>query len=355
MPPPSTYKQAGVNIVAAENALDGVRSVLNKATRPEVLGSIGGFGGLFALRAGRYHSPVLVSSIDGVGTKLKLASSVGDHQGIGYDLVNHCLNDIAVMGAEPLYFLDYIGMGKLDPKRFQVVLRSIANACRRAQVALIGGETAEMPGCYPDNDYDLVGAIVGVAEKQSILNGKPIRPGDRVIGLASKGLHTNGYSLVRQIIRDWPKQMLDKPVPGACTPLAKALLQPHRSYLPVLRDLLELNRGSSASYRKGNTIFAAAHITGGGLPGNLARVLPKSCDAAIDTGTWRVPALFQFLSEQGELTFDECYRVFNMGIGLALVTNPEQADVVIKRCRSLKCPAWDIGAITSGNGKVLLQ
>ena len=356
MPIASTYKQAGVDIQGAEKALSGVRSAVQQATRPEVLGSIGGFGGLFALKLGQYQHPVLVSSIDGVGTKLKLAAQIGDYQGVGHDIVNHCLNDIAVMGAEPLYFLDYIGTGKLDAKVFQTILRGVAQACKRSNVALIGGETAEMPGIYQKGDYELVGSIVGLAEKQRILSGKPIRSGDSVIGLAANGLHTNGYSLVRKIIEKLSKRALNQPVPGTRTPLAKALLQAHRNYFPVLEKLLaEFNRARSAAFRKGNAIFAAAHITGGGLPGNLSRVLPKDCDALVDTTSWRVPPLFDFLTEQGKVPFAERYKVFNMGIGLTLVVPPEHTEAIIECCRSLKYPAWEIGCIVPGKGKVQIK
>lgn len=275
--------------------------------RPEVLSGVGFFGGLFEFKG--YQSPVLVSSVDGVGTKLKIAGALNRHDTIGIDLVNHCVNDILSGGAEPLFFLDYIAMGRLVPEQVEAIVQGLAQACREAGCALIGGETAEMPGLYADRDYDLVGFIIGVVEKDKIIMGASIAAGDAIIGLPSSGLHTNGYSLARQVLGDTPSA-LKKYYPELGGTVGEALLEPHRCYFHQLKPLLPLIRGM-------------AHITGGGLIDNVPRVLPDSLAARFDSRAWAVPPLFQLIQQQGSVDRDEMYHVFNMGIGMVVICAPE--------------------------------
>jgi phosphoribosylformylglycinamidine cyclo-ligase len=272
-----------------------------------VLAELGFFGGLFELKG--YHNPVLVSSIDGVGTKLKIASALAKHDTIGIDLVNHCVNDILTCGAEPLFFLDYIAMGKLVPQQVEAIAKGLAQACREVGCALIGGETAEMPGLYAGKDYDLVGFIIGVVEKEKIIMGKTIAVGDFIIGLPSSGLHTNGYSLVRKIFGE-TASALNAYYPELGRTLGEELLEPHRCYYHQLKPLLPLIKGM-------------AHITGGGLIGNVPRVLPKGLTAKFDGTAWTVPPIFQLIRQQGNVAQNEMYRVFNMGIGMVVICSPE--------------------------------
>ncbi len=281
--------------------------------RPEVLAGPGLFGGLFELKG--YRNPVLVSSADGVGTKLKLAAAMNRHDTVGIDLVNHCVNDILTLGAEPLFFLDYFGAGKLNPRQIAEVVRGLSSACLDNGCALIGGETAEMPGLYAGEDYDLVGFIVGVVEKDKIINGQDIKPGDALIGLPSSGLHTNGYSLARKVFGISP-QGLNRQYPELERRLGDELLKPHRSYYRQLKRLLPLIKGM-------------AHITGGGFAGNIPRVLPDGQAARIDSRSWQVPPIFRLIQEQGNVDRDEMYRVFNMGIGMCLFCAPNMARQII--------------------------
>ena len=307
MPIKHSYAEAGVNIDLAAKAKGLIKKHAATTNRPEVLGDLGFFGGLFELK--EYKEPVLVSSVDGVGTKLKLASALGRHEGVGIDIVNHCLNDIFTCGAEPLFFLDYIAMGKLKPEAVEAIARGLASACRDAGCALIGGETAEMPGLYAGEDYDLVGFIVGVVEKDKIIMGEKIAAGDAIIGLPSSGLHTNGYSLARKIFGE-TASALNKHYPELGRTVGEALLEPHRSYYRQLQPLLPYIKGM-------------AHITGGGLIDNVPRVLPEGLAAKFDSQSWAVPPIFQLIQERGSVDRDEMFRVFNMGMGMVIVCSPD--------------------------------
>jgi phosphoribosylformylglycinamidine cyclo-ligase len=350
------YAKAGVDIQLADTLKGGLKKHLRSASRPEVLSQIGSFGGLFDLSGSKYKEPVLVSSVDGVGTKLRLAFGTGRHEVVGEDIVNHCVNDIAVLGAEPLFFLDYIGTGKLEPAIFQRVIAGMAKACKKANCALIGGETAQMPGFYKDGEYDLVGSIVGIVEKKRILTGEAIRPGDRLIGLASSGLHTNGYSLATKILFTKLRYRMDDPLPGGKIHVGDALLKPHVNYAPSLRKALDgINTGKNSAARKGNGIFGAVHITGGGFTGNIPRVLPGNCDVRIDTDVWPKPPIFQVLATEGGVTPEELYEVFNMGIGMTLFVAPEAADAVMQHFRKAKIRPFLLGEVSKGAGKVHLR
>ncbi|MFC1981956.1 phosphoribosylformylglycinamidine cyclo-ligase [Chloroflexota bacterium] len=302
-----TYSRAGVDIDAATRAKELIGSYARSTMRPEVLSSVGFFGGLFEFKG--YKKPVLVSSVDGVGTKLKIASVLARHDTVGIDIVNHCINDIFTGGAEPLFFLDYIAMGKLVPEKVEAIVKGLAQACREAGCALIGGETAEMPGLYAGEDYDLAGFIVGVVEKDSVIMGKAIAAGDVVVGLPSSGLHTNGYSLVRKIFGE-TKSALDAYYPELGRTLGEELIEPHRCYYNQLKSLLPLIKGM-------------AHITGGGLVGNVPRILPAGVAAQFDGRAWTPPPIFQLIQQRGNIDRQEMYRVFNMGIGMALVCSPD--------------------------------
>jgi phosphoribosylformylglycinamidine cyclo-ligase len=301
------YAKAGVDIDAAARTKQLISRLAQSTLRPEVLGGVGFFGGLFEFKG--YRQPVLVSSVDGVGTKLKIASALDKHDSVGIDIVNHCTNDILTCGAEPLFFLDYIAMGKLVPERVAAIAQGLAQACRQVGCALIGGETAEMPGLYSGEDYDLVGFIVGVVEKDDIIKGEKIAAGDSIIGLASSGLHTNGYSLVRRVFGE-ERRVLDKYYPELGRTLGEELLEPHRSYYRELKPLLSLLKG-------------IAHITGGGLIDNVPRILPSGLAARFDSQTWMVPPIFRLIEERGKISRAEMYRVFNMGVGMVVVCSPD--------------------------------
>jgi phosphoribosylformylglycinamidine cyclo-ligase len=336
------YAGAGVNIHLADTLKAGLKQKVRKTRRPEVLGAIGGFGGLFALDTKRYKRPVLVSSMDGVGTKLKIAVALNKHDTVGQDLVNHCVNDIAVVGAEPLFFLDYIGMGKLEPRVFSQIIDGLVKACAEAGCALIGGETAQMPGMYSAGDYDLVSTIVGVVERGQIIDGSQIRPGDAIIGLASNGLHTNGYSLARQILFAQMRVRFDD-YHGAlgCT-FGEELLKVHRNYWPVIRKIR-------------NSIHGAAHITGGGFYDNIPRVLPKNCRAVVRTGSWEVPVVFKLLQEGGGVTEEEMHRVFNMGIGMVLMVDPKSVVAIQKVASRAGVKSYLMGEIRKGKPAVVIE
>jgi phosphoribosylformylglycinamidine cyclo-ligase len=301
------YTRAGVNIETAARTKKLIAKLARATFGPQVLSGVGFFGGLFEFQG--YRQPVLVSSVDGVGTKLKIASALAKHDTIGVDLVNHCVNDILTCGAAPLFFLDYIAMGRLVPERIEAIAQGLARACGEAGCALIGGETAEMPGLYAGEDYDLVGFIVGVVEKDNIIQGKLITPGDSIIGLASSGLHTNGYSLVRKVFGE-TGEALSGYYPELGRTLGEALLEPHHSYYRELKPLLPLVKG-------------LAHITGGGLIDNVPRILPQGLTARFDSRSWAVPPLFRLIQERGSISRLEMYRVFNMGIGMVVVCSPE--------------------------------
>jgi len=309
-----TYAASGVDIEVAARAKELIARHARSTHRPEVLSGVGFFGGLFEFKG--YREPVLVSSVDGVGTKLKLASALGKHDTVGIDIVNHCVNDILSCGAEPLFFLDYIAAGRLNPEQVGEVAKGLAYACREAGCALIGGETAEMPGLYSGGDYDLVGFIVGVVEKSGIIQGKKIAAGDAVIGLPSSGLHTNGYSLVRKIFGE-TRSALNKRYPELGRTLGEALLEPHRSYYRQLKPLLSVIKG-------------LAHITGGGLIGNVPRVLPAGLAAKFDSHSWSVPPIFGLIQKRGNVDREEMYKVFNMGIGMAVICSKDDVDQITK-------------------------
>ncbi|MBA7689214.1 Phosphoribosylformylglycinamidine cyclo-ligase [subsurface metagenome] len=299
--------------------------------RPEVLGGVGFFGGLFEFKG--YQQPVLVSSVDGVGTKLKIALALAKHDTIGIDIVNHCVNDILTCGAEPLFFLDYIATGKLVPGQIESIATGLAQACREVGCALIGGETAEMPGLYAGKDYDLVGFIIGVVEKKKIITGKTIVAGDPIIGLPSSGLHTNGYSLVRKLFGE-TKSSLEAHYPELGRTLGEELLEPHRCYYHQLKPLLPFVKGM-------------AHITGGGLIGNVPRVLPRGVTAKFSSQAWTVPPIFKLIQKQGSVAQNEMYRVFNMGIGMVIICSPEKVDQLTGALPEAKV----IGEVVKQEGK----
>ncbi|MBN2462172.1 MAG: phosphoribosylformylglycinamidine cyclo-ligase [Dehalococcoidia bacterium] len=305
------YSQAGVDIKAADKAKELIKQLARSASRPEVLTDIGLFGGMFQLSG--YSEPVLVSSVDGVGTKIKIASLMGKHDTVGIDLVNHCVNDILTCGASPLFFLDYIAMGKLLPQKVESIVSGLAQACKNVGCALIGGETAEMPGIYQGDDYDLVGFIVGVVEKANILNGSSIASGDIILGLPSSGLHTNGYSLARKVFdTDRDPSVLQASYPEPKRTLGDELLQPHRCYYSELKPVLPMIKG-------------LAHITGGGFEGNIPRIIPKGLAVQISKDAWQVPPIFKLIQERGKIKEAEMYQVFNMGIGMVIICSPQQA------------------------------
>ncbi len=345
----NAYARAGVDIALGNKVKAGLPAMLAATHRPEVLGKVGGFGGLFALDVKRYRKPVLVSSVDGVGTKLKIAFAMGRHDTIGQDLVNHCVNDIAVLGAEPLFFLDYIGTGKLEPRVFTAIIEGFARACAENRCSLIGGETAQMPGFYQPGEYDVSGTIVGVVEKDRMLDGKSVRPGDVVIGIASSGLHTNGYSLARKVLFEEMKLKPQSRLPELRRSVGEELLNVHVSYGPLVQKLLKkFNTGPKG----GKVIKGLAHITGGGFYDNIPRVLPKNCDVLIRKGTWDVLPIFQIIQKQGKIVDQEMYHVFNMGVGMTMFVDKNKADAVLRFIRAQKHQANIIGSVTRGTGQV---
>ena len=337
------YKSAGVDIDAGNEAVRRIKGLARSTFTPDVLSEIGSFGGLFRFEPARHADPVLVASADGVGTKLKVAFLSDRHDTVGEDLVNHCVNDILVQGARPLFFLDYLATGRLSPDVTEQVVSGIARGCRANQCALLGGETAEMPGFYADGEYDLAGFIVGVVDRDRVIDGKRLAPGDVLIGLPSTGLHTNGYSLARRILFDCLGLGVEALVPQLGETVAEALLRVHTSYLPAVAPLLE----------EPGLVRALAHITGGGITDNLPRVLPEGCQAWIDKGAWEVPPLFAFLGEAGGVPEDELYRTFNMGIGLIVGCAPADADRVLARLGPVPPPGPRvIGEIVPGSREV---
>jgi phosphoribosylformylglycinamidine cyclo-ligase len=336
------YRQSGVDIDAGNETVRRIKSLARSTFTAGVLSEIGSFGGLFRLDRDRFQEPVLVSSADGVGTKLKVAFMTGRHDTIGADLVNHCVNDILVQGAEPLFFLDYLATGKLSPATAEQVVTGVARACRENGCALIGGETAEMPGFYADGEYDIAGFIVGVVDKSKVIDGRTIVPGDVLIGLPSTGLHTNGYSLARRVFFDVAGWNADTFVDELTSTIGDALLATHRSYLPVVRPLIE--RGH---------VKGLAHITGGGITENLPRILPEGCGAAIDRRAWSVPPLFKLLQVRGGIADDEMFRAFNMGIGMIVACAPGDAEGVCAALAQAGEPhAARIGFVVAGNRTV---
>src|SRR6184192_3891631 len=332
------YARAGVDVDLGNRLKRQIQSLVKQTHGPQVLGKVGGFGGLFQARFPGMRQPVLVASIDSVGTKLKIAFVLDKHDTVGADLVNHCVNDIAVLGARPLFFLDYIGCEKLERRMFQELLRGISRACRSAGCALLGGETAQLPGMYRPGEYDLAGCIVGVVERDKIVDGKKIRPGDVILGLESNGLHTNGYSLAREILFGKMNLKIGSRLPGSATAVRKELLRVHKNYQPLLAKIPT------------GTINGLAHITGGGLIDNLPRILPANCDAVIETRKWRAPRIFQTLQQNGNIDLHEMYQVFNMGIGMAAVVSEHDARGAMRILEAKR-----IGEVARGSGRVRLK
>lgn len=336
------YRQSGVDIDAGNETVRRIKSLARSTFTPGVLSEIGSFGGLFSLNAAGLREPVLVSSADGVGTKLKLAFMTGRHDSIGADLVNHCVNDILVQGAVPLFFLDYLATGRLSPDVAEQIVTGVARACRENGCALIGGETAEMPGFYADGEYDIAGFIVGAVDKAKLIDGKTIEPGDVLIGLPSSGLHTNGYSLARKVFFELAGLRADTHVPELGGTVGDVLLATHRSYLAPMKPLLE------AGLVKG-----MAHITGGGITENLPRVFPEGCAAEVSRGAWTVPPVFRYIGDRGGIADDEMLRAFNMGIGLIIVCRESDGDSVMARLRAGgESGAVRIGRIIPGDRNV---
>jgi phosphoribosylformylglycinamidine cyclo-ligase len=332
-----TYKDAGVSIHAGNALVKAIGPLARSTARPGADAELGGFGGLFDLKAAGYRDPLLVAANDGVGTKLKLAIDTGRHDGVGIDLVAMCANDLIVQGAEPLFFLDYYATGKLDHDVAEAVVASIAEGCRQAGCALIGGETAEMPGMYAQGDYDLAGFCVGAVERDKLLTGAGIEPGDVVLGLASSGVHSNGFSLVRRIIEQegW---RLDERLPGeGGRSLGDLLLEPTRIYVRSLLPLVQEGR-----------VKGLAHITGGGLLENIPRVLPDSCHATVDAGRWQLPAIFALLQQGGRIAAEELARTFNCGVGMAVILAPTQSAEVTAALEGAGETAFEIGRIEEG-------
>src|SRR5262245_43896868 len=332
------YALAGVDVDLGNRLKRGIQSLVRQTHGPQVLGKIGGFGGLFRANFPGMREPVLVSSVDGVGTKLKIAFAMDKHDTVGADLVNHCVDDIAVLGARPLFFLDYIGCERLEPRVFEELLHGLSRACRAAGCALLGGETAQMPGIYSKGEYDLAGCIVGVVDRTKIIDGSNIKPADVVLGLASNGLHTNGYSLARTILFEKMRLKPSSRLPGSIITVGEELLRIHKNYQPLLAKVpLGLIKG-------------LAHITGGGLIDNLPRILPRNCDAVIETKSWRVPSIFQILQKNGNVDPQEMYQVFNMGVGMVAIVAERNARSAMSLLRAKR-----IGRIEPGSGRTVLR
>jgi phosphoribosylformylglycinamidine cyclo-ligase len=334
------YRTAGVDIEAADDAKARMRRLVESTFTAGARGRFGGFGGMFRMPSDA-RRPVLVASADGVGTKIKVAIDSGRHDTIGHDLVNHCVNDILVQGALPMFFLDYVAFGALEPAVAEAVVAGVAAGCRENECSLIGGETAEMPGVYTPPDYDLAGFVVGWVEEDGILGPDRVREGDVLIGLESSGLHTNGYSLARRIVSDRMHLGPDDPFPGESASAGDVLLRVHRSYLRALRPVL-------------GTIHAMAHVTGGGLPGNVNRALPSTLDAEIDTTSWQIPNLFLRLEHAGAVKRDEMFRTFNMGVGMVVIAGAGDVETIVRAAQSEGVRAWRLGRVIRGSGQVLL-
>jgi phosphoribosylformylglycinamidine cyclo-ligase len=337
----TSYRDSGVDIDAQDEALREVRHIARGTFTPNVISDIGSFGGLFRASFDGIDKPILVSSTDGVGTKLRVAAAMKVHDTVGYDLVSHCVNDILVQGARPLFFLDYFATGRLRPNVMTDVVRGMARACRENGAALIGGETAEMPGFYGDDDYDIAGFIVGVVDESKVITGKDVREGDILVALPSVGLHTNGYSLARRVLVDKLGHDYQTILPEIGK-IGEALLAPHISYLKPLMPLVDAKQ-----------LHALVHITGGGLTDNIPRVLPDSLDVHVKLGAWPVLPIFRYIFEHGNVDRDEMLRVFNMGVGMVLIIGKEQVDAVVKHCTRISQPYYFIGNVVKGSGKVV--
>ena len=332
------YREAGVDISAADAAKARIKGLAKATFNASVLTEIGSFGGMFRPDLSRYREPVLVASTDGVGTKIKVAILAGVHDTVGYDLVAHCVDDILVQGAVPLFFLDYVALGKMDPAKVEQIVSGFSRACSEFGCPLIGGETAEMPGTYAEDDYDLAGFIVGVVEKEKALP-RGVREGDVLLGLPSAGLHTNGYSLARKVLLEALGHRVDTHLPELGTTVGEALLAPHRSYLAALEPLLERDK-----------VRALAHITGGGFPGNIPRVLPEGLGARLRRGSWEVPPLFRLIQKGGGVSDEEMYRTFNMGVGMIVVVSPSDLHEVEHSLERRGETSFVIGSVVAGSG-----
>jgi phosphoribosylformylglycinamidine cyclo-ligase len=335
-----------VNIAAGNEAVERMKRHVARTTRPEVIGGLGGFGGLFAMDREKYKEPILVSGTDGVGTKLKVAFAADKHDTVGIDAVAMCVNDIVVQGAEPLFFLDYLAVGVLEPGKVEQIVAGVAEGCVQAGCALIGGETAEMPSMYQDGEYDIAGFTVGVVEKSKMIDGSTIRAGDAIIGLASSGVHSNGFSLVRKLLLDSGKYGVNDVVPalGEGVTLGDALLAPTRIYVKPVLALLEKV-----------AVRGMAHITGGGFIENIPRVLPPNVNAHIKLGAWPMPKIFGLLRSEGNLTHDDCYRTFNMGIGYVIVVPADEREAALDALRAAGETPYEIGVVTEGTGVVTFE
>jgi phosphoribosylformylglycinamidine cyclo-ligase len=338
---PLDYRGAGVDIEAAEAAKQRIKTHVLSTLTTGTRGEFGGFGGMFRVPTD-VPKPVLVSSADGVGTKLKVAIEANRHNTVGHDLVNHCVNDILVQGARPLFFLDYVAFGGLDVSVVEQVVAGVAAGCRENGCALLGGETAEMPGVYTPPDYDLAGFIVGYVDEDAILGPARVRAGDALIALESSGLHTNGFSLARRIVRDRMNLGAEDTFPGDDKRVGDVLLAVHRSYLRALEPVL-------------HDVCAMAHITGGGLPGNLNRALPPNCDAVVETSSWKVPNVFRQLERAGGVDRAEMFRTFNMGVGMVVIAGERKVDAVIGSASAHGTRAWRLGNVRPGSGRVILN
>jgi len=335
------YRGAGVDIDAADRAKQRIKALVESTITAGARGRFGGFGGMFRVPEGA-QAPLLVASADGVGTKLKIAIEAGRHDTVGHCLVNHCVNDILVQGATPLFFLDYVAFGALVPEVVEAVVRGVAAGCRENGCTLLGGETAEMPGVYTPPDYDLAGFIVGIVEEARVLGSERVRDGDVLIGLASRGLHTNGYSLARRILDERLHLSPGDAFPGGGGTMADVMLAVHRSYLGALRPVL-------------GRVHAMAHITGGGIPGNLDRALPATLDAIVDVRSWEVPNVFRVLGEAGKVEAMEMYRAFNMGVGMVVLAPADAVDAVVRAAQAAGDRAWVMGHVAPGSGRVRLS
>jgi phosphoribosylformylglycinamidine cyclo-ligase len=338
---PMDYRSAGVDIDAADDAKNRIKRLVESTFTAGARGAFGGFGGMFRVPTD-LPKPVLVSSADGVGTKLKVAIEAGRHDTVGHDLVNHCVNDILVQGATPLFFLDYVAFGALDAKVVEAVVAGVAAGCRENGASLMGGETAEMPGVYTPPDYDLAGFIVGYVDEDAIIGAHRVCEGDVLIGLESGGLHTNGYSLARKIVSERMKLTVHDMYPGEGVPVGDVLLRLHRSYLAALRPVLPMVR-------------AMAHITGGGLPGNVNRALPAGLNAVIDTKSWEIPNLFLRLEQAGGVARAEMFRTFNMGVGMVVFAAAKDVGAIVDSSTRAGVRAWQLGRVTNGDGSVILS
>jgi len=338
---PMDYRSAGVDIEVADDAKQRIKKLVESTYTAGAVGKFGGFGGMFRVPRDA-RNPVLVSSADGVGTKLKVAIEAGRHDTVGHDLVNHCVNDILVQGATPLFFLDYVAFGKLVPEILEAVVTGVTRGCRENGVTLSGGETAELPGVYTPPDYDLAGFVVGYVEEDAVLGPDRVVEGDQLVALESSGLHTNGYSLARRIVSERMRLGVNDQFPGEPATVAEVLLRVHTSYLKALEPVL-------------SRVHAMAHITGGGLPGNLNRALPPTLDAVVHTASWRIPNVFEQLEHAGAVPKAEMFRTFNMGVGMVVITSSANVDAVKRSAREAGISAWALGRVVRGSGQVILD